>query len=206
MCGAPSRISLEVRLIKAVPWDRSRLKQHFFSGYLCLQTGGGGEKRHMLMENNRLINTGETAGAVGRVFAFSQRPEKCHHDNFGVCRSFQVHPSPPAGGGPKMQVRLSGLRVRRLVIETDGERWEAFVINMFEGEQTSLTPALSGGRALISPAFLGAVTATASCSACHCFVSVESFFCHHQYLICFMQRPHYSLLANLWRTRVLFPR
>lgn len=42
MCGAPSRGSLEVRLIKAVPRDRRRLKQHFFNGYLCLQTGGVG--------------------------------------------------------------------------------------------------------------------------------------------------------------------
>lgn len=42
MCGAPSRISLEVRLIKAVPRDRRRLKQHFFNGYLCLQPGEGG--------------------------------------------------------------------------------------------------------------------------------------------------------------------
>lgn len=137
--------------------------------------GEGGEKRHMLMENNRLINTSETAGAIGCMFAFNQRPEKCHHDNFGVCGSFQVQPPPPAGGGPKMQVRLSGLGVRCLVIETDRERWEAFIINMFEGEQTSLTPAQSGGRALISRTFLGVVTAAASCSACHCFVSVQSF-------------------------------
>lgn len=42
MCGAPSRISLEVRLIKAVPRDRRRLKQHFFNGYLCLPRWGGG--------------------------------------------------------------------------------------------------------------------------------------------------------------------
>lgn len=41
MCGAPSRISLEVRLIKAVPRDRRRLKQHFFNGYLCFQPGEG---------------------------------------------------------------------------------------------------------------------------------------------------------------------
>lgn len=38
-----------------------------------------------------------------------------------------------------------------LVIERDRERWEAFIINMFEGEQSSLIPALSGGAALISP-------------------------------------------------------
>lgn len=83
MCGAPSRISLEVRLIKAVPRDRRRLKQHFFNGYLCLPQwglGGGGcggsEKRCMLMENNRLINTGESAGAIGCMFAFNRRPEK----------------------------------------------------------------------------------------------------------------------------------
>lgn len=85
MCGAPSRISLEVRLIKAVPRDRRRLKQHFFNGYLCLQTWvGGAGKHYMLMENNRLINTGETAGAIGCIFAFNQRTEKCHHDNFRV--------------------------------------------------------------------------------------------------------------------------
>lgn len=76
----------------------------------------------MLVENNRLINTGETAGAIGCMFAFNQRPEKCHHDNFRVCRSFQVNPPPPDGGGRKMQVRLSGLRVCWLVIEMDRER------------------------------------------------------------------------------------
>lgn len=39
-----------------------------------------------------------------------------------------------------------------LVIERDRERWEAFIINMFEGEQSSLIPALSGGGSFdISP-------------------------------------------------------
>lgn len=38
--------------------------------------GAGAEKRCMLMENNRLINTGETAGAIGCMFAFNRRPEK----------------------------------------------------------------------------------------------------------------------------------
>lgn len=74
MCGAPSRLSLEVRLIKAVPRDRRRLKQHFFNGYLCLQIGGGGglksKTEDTLMENNSLINTGEPAGAIGCVSAF----------------------------------------------------------------------------------------------------------------------------------------
>lgn len=127
MCGAPSRISLEVRLIKAVPRDRSRLKQHFFTGYLCLLTGwgeggvGGGGRCYMLMENNRLINTGETAGATG-WFAFNQRPQKCRHDNFRFCWSFQVRTPPPVGGGRKTQVRLTSLGVLWLLIETDRER------------------------------------------------------------------------------------
>lgn len=73
------------------------------------------------MENNRLINTGENAGAVGIAFLLNPRPKKCHRANFSVCGSFQVRPPPPVGG-ETAQVRLSGLGVRGLVIETDRER------------------------------------------------------------------------------------
>lgn len=40
-CTVPSRISLEVGLIKAMPRDRTRLNQHFFSVAICLKTGEG---------------------------------------------------------------------------------------------------------------------------------------------------------------------
>lgn len=45
------------------------------------------------MENNRLINTGENAAAVGGAFALKQRPEKCHHANFSVCGTFSSAPA-----------------------------------------------------------------------------------------------------------------
>lgn len=109
MCDAPSRVSLEVRLIKAVPRDRRRLKQHFFYGYLCLQMGRGGGL--MLMENNRLINTGETALAIGCMLSIRNQksvtmttcagPFKCTHrlpyEEGRRCRYVCPAPGPLAG-------------------------------------------------------------------------------------------------------------
>lgn len=40
----------------------------------------------------------------------------------------------------------TGSTRRRLIIETDTARWEAFVRDVFKGEQTSVMPVLSKGR------------------------------------------------------------
>lgn len=71
------------------------------------------------MENNRLINTGKNAGAVGGMFPLKPRPKSV---TMPTLVSFHVRPPSLVGGGETAQVRLSGLGVCRLVIETDRER------------------------------------------------------------------------------------
>lgn len=92
-CSAPSRISLEVGLIKAVPRDRGRLNKHFFNGYRRLKTRGGVvlyifpfqclrcKVVNILLQNNRFRRTVNPFSvklqSQGLFFYFSKRL-KCY--------------------------------------------------------------------------------------------------------------------------------